>query len=229
MPNTSNRMIMGREHRSQRTAAAAARSLRSARFPVSVAALAFLLGCAGYPDNLPNTSADAPLRVSTGTPTAATSPGLGRSPSPEALQQAQIRIAPDGSDLPAGRGTAVEGESVYLTHCIRCHGLGGTGKPADRLVGGVGSLAQPRPIKTVGSFWPRATVIFDYVRRAMPYDRPGSLTNTEVYAVTAYLLAENQIIEEKTEMNAITLPEVEMPNRNGFLRAGKKRTEDERN
>jgi len=131
--------------------------------------------------------------------------------------RARIRVTPDGRNLPAGRGNAAEGEAIYIANCLRCHGLAGAGTPADRLVGGIGSLTEPRPIKTVGSYWPLATTVFDYVRRAMPYDRPGSLTNDEVYAITAYLLAENQIIDAQSEMNATTLPRVEMPNRDGFV------------
>ena len=88
---------------------------------------------------------------------------------------------------------------------------------ADPLVGGIGSLATDEPLKTVGSYWPYATTIFDYIRRAMPYDAPASLTNSEVYAVTAYILAQNGIISEVDAMNAVTLPMVRMPNRDGFV------------
>lgn len=191
---------------------------RRADFALAVAvvlamATAFVLGCAGSSETSVRTSTETSTRTSQG----AASPNLGREPATEALMRARIRVASDGSNLPTGRGTAAEGETLYVANCMRCHGLAGAGKPADRLVGGVGSLAEPRPIKTVGSYWPRATTIFDYVRRAMPYDRPGSLGNDQVYAITAYLLAENQIIDAQTEMNATTLPRVEMPNQNGFV------------
>jgi cytochrome c len=101
--------------------------------------------------------------------------------------------------------------------CAACHGANGTGKPADTLAGGIGSLSSAAPLKTVGSYWPYATTLFDYVRRAMPYDRPLSLSDNEVYAVSAYILALNGIIGEDATMNAKTLPQVEMPNRNGFV------------
>ncbi|MFK7899112.1 MAG: c-type cytochrome [Myxococcota bacterium] len=180
-------------------------------------ATALTLSCAGFSESSSESASGlsnpTAARISAGPET----PKLGRAPAPDALLQVRIRIAPDGSNLPAGSGTAAEGEAVYVAHCLRCHGLGGAGKPADRLVGGMGSLAEPRPIKTVGSYWPRSAILFDYVRRAMPYDRPGSLSNREVYAIAAYLLAENQIIDAQAEMNAKTLPQVEMPNRDGFV------------
>ena len=108
---------------------------------------------------------------------------------------------------------------MYRKHCLRCHGEGAEGGDglADRLVGGIGSLASESPIKTVGSYWPYATTIFDYVRRAMPYDLPMSLTNDDVYAVTAYVLVLNDIIEPTDVLNSITLPNIEMPNRHGFV------------
>ena len=145
-------------------------------------------------------------------------PGHGRPATPEAIARVDIGVLADGSDLPPGRGTASEGEALYIANCLRCHGLEGAGKPADRLVGGVGSLAGPKPIKTVGSYWPLATTLFDYLRRAMPYDRPGSLSDDEIYGLAAYLLALNGIIDREEEMNADTLPRVAMPNRDGFVR-----------
>ncbi len=144
-------------------------------------------------------------------------PELGRTATPEEIDRADITISPDGRGLPPGRGTAAEGKHIYLANCARCHGVGGKGGPADRLVGGIGSLASPRPIKTVGSYWPYATPLFDYIRRAMPYDRPTSLSSDEIYAVSAYLLHLNGIVSENFEINRITLPRVEMPNRDGFV------------
>ena len=130
-----------------------------------------------------------------------------------------ISIGPDGEGLPNGEGDSRLGFSVFTERCLRCHGQRGAGGLglADPLVGGVGSLATDEPLKTVGSYWPYATTIFDYVRRAMPYDAPASLTNSEVYAVTAYILAQNGIIGEVDTMNAVTLPLVRMPNRDGFV------------
>ena len=137
----------------------------------------------------------------------------------EEIAKWDISIAPDGSTLPPGEGSAPRGKEVYRKHCLRCHGEsaeGGDGL-ADPLVGGIGSLASEFPIKTVGSYWPYATTIFDYVRRAMPYDLPMSLTNDDVYAVTAYVLALNDIIQPTDVLNSITLPKIEMPNRHGFV------------
>jgi len=106
---------------------------------------------------------------------------------------------------------------VYEQKCQACHGVRGAGQPNDRLVGGQGTLASQTPVRTVGSYWPYATTIFDYVRRAMPYLQPQSLTNDEVYAVTAYLLRLNGIIGESDEINAQTLPRISMPNRDNFI------------
>ncbi|MEJ2239816.1 MAG: cytochrome c [Gemmatimonadales bacterium] len=129
-----------------------------------------------------------------------------------------ISIAPDGANLPSGSGTPAAGKIVYEMNCMRCHGAEAASgeKLADPLVGGIGSLSGAAPKKTVGSFWPYATTLFDYTRRAMPLDAPMSLTDDEVYAVTAYILSLNGIIESDAVMNAQTLPKVEMPNRNGF-------------
>ncbi|MEO6064687.1 MAG: cytochrome c [Lysobacterales bacterium] len=128
-----------------------------------------------------------------------------------------ISIPPDGRGLPSGSGTAKQGAAVYTAKCVTCHGERGVGKPADALVGGIGTLASAVPLRTVGSYWPYATTLFDYVRRAMPYDRPLSLSSDELYAVSAYILSLNGIVPEDATMNAETLPKVEMPNRHGFV------------
>ena len=128
-----------------------------------------------------------------------------------------ISVPPSGEGLPAGSGTVKQGEAVYVAQCQACHGAKGVGKPADPLVGGIGSLATEKPLRTVGSYWPYATTLFDYTRRAMPINNPLSLSNEEVYAVTAYVLYLNGIIAENAEMNAKTLPQVKMPNRDGFI------------
>jgi cytochrome c len=106
-----------------------------------------------------------------------------------------------------------------MAKCQSCHGEKGAGKPNDPLVGGHGTLASPGPVRTIGSYWPYATTVFDYVRRAMPYQLSQSLTNDEVYAVTAYLLYLNGIIAEHEVMNLRTLPQVKMPNRDNFILA----------
>ena len=146
-------------------------------------------------------------------------PDLGQEATPEEIAAWDISVAPDGATLPEGAGTARDGATVYEAKCGSCHGEGGQGGEglADPLVGGIGSLASGKPTKSVGSYWPYATTLFDYVRRAMPFDAPMSLTDNEVYAVSAYILAQNGIIGETDEMNAETLPAVQMPNREGFV------------
>ena len=144
------------------------------------------------------------------------SPGLGVPVSAEEVAVADFVILPDGQGLPGGSGSARAGVAVYQRECRLCHGDGGEGGPNDRLVGGVGSLATQKPVKTVGSYWPYATTLFDYLRRAMPYHAPGSLSNDELYAVTAYLLSQNGVIGEDAIMDATSLPMVRMPNRDGF-------------
>jgi S-disulfanyl-L-cysteine oxidoreductase SoxD len=144
-------------------------------------------------------------------------PDRGRVVTPSEVAGWDISISPDGTGLPPGSGIAIAGASVYVQKCQACHGASGAGQPNDRLVGGQGTLASTAPVRTVGSYWPYATTVFDYVRRAMPYLQPQSLTNDEVYAVTAYLLQQNGIIGERDEMNAQTLPKVQMPNRDGFI------------
>lgn len=127
-------------------------------------------------------------------------------------------INPDGAGLPQGQGTVAEGESVFAAKCQACHGEKGVGKPNDALVGGLGTLmtADKPALKTVGSFWPYATTLFDYTRRAMPWNSPKSLSDSEVYAVAAYILYLNDIIPVDAVMDAQTLPKVMMPNRDGF-------------
>jgi cytochrome c len=146
-------------------------------------------------------------------------PDLGETPSPELVAAWDISVSPDGAGLPSGLGTAVEGAPLYRVNCLVCHGQEGEGLLNDRLVGGHGTIGGPAARKTVGSYWPYATTIFDYIRRAMPYLQPRSLTNDEVYALTAYLLYLNGIIDENETMNSATLPAVDMPNRDNFILA----------
>jgi cytochrome c len=166
-------------------------------------AAALVTACA-TPDN---TTSPAPSR----------GPNLGATPSPAMLAAMDTSIPPSGAGLPAGSGTVAQGEKVYAAKCETCHGPKGAGKPADPLVGGIGSLASGKAMRTVGSYWPYATTFFDYVRRAMPTNAPQTLSNDEVYAVTAYVLNLNGIVPEAAVMNAQTLPQVKMPNRDGFV------------
>jgi mono/diheme cytochrome c family protein len=149
---------------------------------------------------------------------AAQSPNLGKSISPEDLATWDINISPDGAGLPPGSGTPKQGEEVFAMNCQACHNAKGAGQPNDRLVGGQGTIiAGDKPaVKTVGSYWPYATTLFDYIRRAMPLPRSKSLSNDEVYAVAAYILNLNGVIGETDTLDAKTLPQVKMPNRDGF-------------
>ena len=113
---------------------------------------------------------------------------FGRPPTPEEIKLWNIDVRSDGAGLPEGSGTVAQGKSVYDNNCEVCHGTKGVGGIKDRLVGGQGTLASNMPIKTVGSYWPYATTLFDYIRRAMPYTNPGSLSANDTYAVAAYIL-----------------------------------------
>ena len=144
-------------------------------------------------------------------------PNLGRPATPVEITAWDIDIAPDGAGLPPGQGTVAAGEALYETRCIACHGPEGSGGSADALAGAEGSLTDEWPDKTIGSYWPYATTLFDFIRRAMPLDVPGSLSADEVYALTGYLLYLNGIIGKSGIMNADNLRKVVMPNRNGFL------------
>jgi cytochrome c len=143
--------------------------------------------------------------------------GVGRAPTAEELKALDIEVSPDGRGLPPGRGTAAEGQPIYAAQCARCHGATGREGPEAPLVGGIGSLATKQPLKTVGSYWPYATTVWDYVNRAMPFDRPGTLTADQVYATTAYLLFINGIVKEHDVLDRESLPRVMMPNRDGFI------------
>jgi S-disulfanyl-L-cysteine oxidoreductase SoxD len=142
---------------------------------------------------------------------------VGRPPTLEEIRQLESAIAPDGTGLPPGSGTVAAGQKLFGAQCARCHGPAGEGDIGARLVGGQGTLATPRPLKTVGSFWPYATTLWDYVNRAMPFDQPGLLQPPEVYAAVAYVLNLNGIIAADQVLDAVSLPKVRMPNRDGFV------------
>jgi cytochrome c len=144
--------------------------------------------------------------------------GLGHTPKAEDLKAIDIEVTPDGNGLVPGRGTAEAGKTTYANRCATCHGATGVEGPQDVLVGGRGSLKAPaQPLKTIGSYWPYATTIWDYIRRAMPFDHPGTLTADQIYETTAYLLFLNGIVGEHDVLDQTTLPQVKMPNRNGFV------------
>src|SRR5215469_658608 len=144
--------------------------------------------------------------------------GVGRSATPEEIRDLGAAIGPDGSGLPGGSGTVAQGREVFATRCSRCHGEKGEGAVGPTLVGGHGTLTTAKPLKTVGSYWPYATTVWDYINRAMPFDQPGLLKPPEVYAVVAYVLNLNGIIANDQVMDAKSLPKVKMPNRNGFIK-----------
>ena len=153
---------------------------------------------------------------------AAASPGaqgIGRAPTPQELRGWDIEIRPDGGGLPEGAGSVAQGRAVYAAQCAACHGDAGQGGIAPRLVGGVGSLASKSPVRSIGSFWPYASTVYDYIYRAMPLNQPMSLQPNQVYALTAYLLHADGIVGAKAVLDRRALAAVRMPNRDGFIAA----------
>jgi len=150
-------------------------------------------------------------------PQTSQTPRLGQPVSEADIAAWDIAVAPDGSGLPPGSGTPAQGAKIYAQKCMMCHGEKGTGKPFAVLVGGAPLTNGIDTTKTIANFWGYSTILFDFTRRAMPFQAPRTLTNDEVYALTAYILALNKLIGENDEMNAETLPRVRMPNRDGFI------------
>jgi S-disulfanyl-L-cysteine oxidoreductase SoxD len=143
--------------------------------------------------------------------------GIGHPATPAQIHSWNIDVAPDGKNLPPGSGSVAQGKAVYVAQCASCHGPQAQGGLGDRLVGGQGTLATSAPVKTVGSYWPYATTLFDYIRRAMPLNAPQSMSNADVYAVAGYLLFLNGLVGEDAVIDARTLAAVKMPNRDGFI------------
>jgi S-disulfanyl-L-cysteine oxidoreductase SoxD len=145
--------------------------------------------------------------------------GVGRMATAEEVRRRDVTVLPTGTGLPEGQGTAREGRPLYGARCAPCHGVKGEGTDDyPPLAGGRGSLTTDKPLLTVGSYWPYATTAFDYIRRAMPYDDPGTLSPNELYAVTAYVLHLNGLVAEGDVLDRQSLPAVRMPNREGFVR-----------
>ena len=147
--------------------------------------------------------------------------GIGRPATQAEIAARDIDVGPDGAGLPQGKGTAAEGATIYAARCAGCHGKTGKEGPNDALVGRIPNdefpfARDPRAPKTIGSYWPYATTVFDYIRRAMPPDKPGSLTDEEVYNLTAFLLAQNDLIPQDAVIDATSLPKVKMPAREHF-------------
>lgn len=145
--------------------------------------------------------------------------GFGRPATPQEIKGWDIDVSPSEGGLPPGRGDVRQGEAIFADKCASCHGAKGEGKPMDRLVGGLGTLRDKKPVKTVGSYWPYATTLFDYVRRAMPLNAPQSLSADQVYAVSAYVLFLNGIVPQDAALDADNLAKIKMPNRDGFVSA----------
>ena len=148
--------------------------------------------------------------------------GIGRLATAEDIAARDIDIGPDGVGLPPGRGTSAQGAVIYAARCASCHGKSGTEGPNDVLVGridggGFPFSRDPKAPRTVGTYWPYATTLFDYIRRAMPTTAPGTLTDDEVYALVAHLLARNGIVHDDAIIDAQSLPKVRMPARDRFV------------
>src|SRR6202040_363453 len=143
--------------------------------------------------------------------------GIGRVATPAEIAGWNIDIDRDGHNLPPGSGTVSHGREVFDQQCAACHGAKGVGGGGDRLVGGQGTIATPEPVRTVGSYWPYAPTLFDYIRRAMPQNAPQSLGNDDVYAVSAYILSLNGLIPADATLDAGALSAIKMPNRNMFV------------
>lgn len=143
--------------------------------------------------------------------------GFGHAVTSEEIAAWDINVFADGSNLPDGSGTVVQGAALYAQQCASCHGSKGEGGSGDKLAGGIGTLTSEKPVKTVGSYWPYAPTLFDYIRRAMPLTAPQSLNDEQVYAVTAYLLHLNGLLEEDASLDAKSLAAIKMPNRDGFV------------
>src|SRR3981081_338352 len=143
--------------------------------------------------------------------------GIGRSATPAEIAGWNIDVDRDGNNLPPGSGTVSHGREGFDQQCAACHGAKGEGGIGDQLVGGQGTLATAKPVRTIGSYWPYAPTLFDYIRRAMPQNAPQSLSNEEVYAVSAYLLHLNGLLPADATLDAKTLSAIKMPNRSAFV------------
>ena len=180
------------------------------RAPLIALTLALAFGCDGREHAAPQSN--APTRF-----------GFGRAATAAEIAAWDIDVRPDGTGLPLGSGTALQGAPVYQRRCAICHGPTGTEGPYDRLVGreprqGFPFGRDPRLVRTIGNYWPYATTLYDYIHRAMPLNAPGSLTPDETYGLVAFLLWRNEIIADTAVMNATTLPRVVMPARDRFVR-----------
>jgi len=178
----------------------------STRRPLAAVALVVAFGAAAFAQNPPGPASQ--------------SPGLGKPISEADIKTWDIAVLPDGTNLPAGSGNAAQGAKIYAEKCVACHAEGGKGggaPGAGPLVGGAPLTNGIETPKTIANYYAYATTVFDYIRRAMPYNAPRTLADNEVYALTAYILALNKLIGENDMMDARTLPQVKMPNRDNFI------------
>ena len=157
------------------------------------------------------------LCASASTARAQTSYGIGRPATAAEIAGWNIDIGRDGSNLPQGSGSVSHGREVFVQQCASCHGDKGEGGIGDRLVGGQGTIGTAKPVRTVGSYWPYAPTLFDYIRRAMPQNAPQSLSDEDVYAVSAYILNLNGLVGDDAVLDATSLATVKMPNRDKFV------------
>lgn len=189
---------------------------RRARIATACLLAAFVTACSGG------------TKSETGEPPAGGRYNIGRAASAEEIKKLDTDIGPEGLELPEGTGTAAQGAQLYGAKCSNCHGLKGEGvAPFPKLIGrdpkeGFPFGRDPALTKTIGNYWPHATTLFDYVKRAMPLQAPGSLTNDEVYALTAFLLAQNEVIPAEMTLDAAALRAVKMPARDRFVRDDRK-------
>ena len=178
----------------------------------AITAAGLLAGCSLSPDSTheaPSTDAQARWRLS--------ADSIGKPIGESALSAWNIDVAPDGRGLPNGSGDVATGGRIFAAKCAACHGAIGEGLIGDQLIGGAGTLATANPKRTVGSYWPYATTLFDYIRRAMPYNAPQSLSADEVYALSAWILNRNGIVPDDARLDAHSLAAIRMPNRDGFV------------
>ena len=200
------------------------------RIAAALGAVAFLAACGGganaSADGTNASFASYEAGAVPGGPGAKASYGLGHAAADSAIAAMNQDIGQDGAELPAGRGTVAQGAVVYAAQCAQCHGAKGEGLPTFPKLVGRDSAGSAKPefqfattnkTKTIGNYWPHATTVFDYIKRAMPFATPGSMTDDEVYAVTAYLLAANAIIPDTTTLDAAALRAVRMPARDHFV------------
>jgi cytochrome c len=184
---------------------------------ILAAVTAVVLIASGCARNTPPAAAPASATTANAQEMATPAATFGQPATAQEIARWDIDVSADGAGLPQGSGTPGRGKHVFITNCEACHGVNGQGGIGGRLVGGQGTLASAEPVKTVGSYWPYGTTVFDYIHRAMPYPKPGSLSVDDTYAVVAYILNLNGVWPNGQRLDKTNLSQVKMPNRNGFV------------